>query len=435
MVGLAVAAVSAAAPDAFALTNKTAPEVINVPASQSPITIIVNPESTAVTEKSPQYIDDAIGLLELVVGIFALVVAILGLFGFLEIRKWKEQRKEFQEQINSAEQKIKDFDNKINEAKQKVEDAENMAKEAERQAEKSKKLATEIENIFKRIIISKEQIERIRIEAQEKMSGVVLPPITEEPSEEIKSKLDEFAERIEILETVGVNLNAEDFFKIAKNYYYKENYKESLQAIDKSIKINPKNASAWTGKGAALERLNRPEVALEAYDEAIKLEPDYALARYNKGIALGKLKKHNEALKAFDKAIDLKPDFAKAWDNKGIALGKLERYEEALKAFDKAIELKPDFAEAWDNKGFALNNLERHEEALKAHDMAIKLKPDLANAYFNRACVYALIGDKENALKDLAKAIELDGKCKEKARTDKDFSSLRDDPDFKALIG
>jgi len=215
-----------------------------------------------------------------------------------------------------------------------------------------------------------------------------------------KQKLDEFTRKLEESEVFGIEPKGDDYFYRGTDFYEKGNY----------------------------------ELALESFDKAIELKPDWALAWYNKGTTLARLKRYEEALKTYDKAIDLKRDWVQAWYGKGIMLGKLERYEDELKAYDKAIELNLDYGDAWINKSATLDKLRRYDEALKACDKAIKLKPCQALAWYNRACTYALIGDKENALKDLAKAIKLDKKFKEDAKTDEDFKSLWDDPDFKKLV-
>jgi tetratricopeptide (TPR) repeat protein len=46
------------------------------------------------------------------------------------------------------------------------------------------------------------------------------------------------------------------------------------QAVDR----DPRNADAWTGKGVALQHLERYEAAIEAYDRALEVAPDHAMA-------------------------------------------------------------------------------------------------------------------------------------------------------------
>jgi len=45
------------------------------------------------------------------------------------------------------------------------------------------------------------------------------------------------------------------------------------------------------------------------------------------------------------------------------------------------------------------------------------------------------LGKRNEALDDLRKAIELDPTCGEDAKTDEDFANLREDPEFRELVG
>jgi hypothetical protein len=67
-------------------------------------------------------------------------------------------------------------------------------------------------------------------------------------------------------------------------------------------------------------------------------------------------------------------------------------------------------------------------------------RPDAATLHYNLACLEALQGNRDAALAGLRRALEVlpDGRKAElatSARDDEDFASLRDDPEFQALIG
>ena len=52
-----------------------------------------------------------------------------------------------------------------------------------------------------------------------------------------------------------------------------------LLRYEQAIERDPRSADAWTGKGVALQQLERFRDALEAYDRALALKPDHELAR------------------------------------------------------------------------------------------------------------------------------------------------------------
>ncbi|HVG36694.1 MAG TPA: tetratricopeptide repeat protein, partial [Thermoplasmata archaeon] len=52
-----------------------------------------------------------------------------------------------------------------------------------------------------------------------------------------------------------------------------------LLRYEQAIERDLRNADAWTGKGVALQQLERFREALEAYDRALSLKPNHELAR------------------------------------------------------------------------------------------------------------------------------------------------------------
>jgi tetratricopeptide (TPR) repeat protein len=74
------------------------------------------------------------------------------------------------------------------------------------------------------------------------------------------------------------------------------------KAYEEAIRLNPKEADAWIGKGSALGKQDKNDEAIKAYEEAIRLDPNDVAAWYNKGVALEALGKTAEANDAFAKA-------------------------------------------------------------------------------------------------------------------------------------
>jgi hypothetical protein len=58
--------------------------------------------------------------------------------------------------------------------------------------------------------------------------------------------------------------------------------------------------------------------------------------------------------------------------------------------------------------------------------------PDHGRALYNVACAEALLGERDVALDHLARAVEVEPKCREWAQGDEDLDSLRDDPRWPA---
>ena len=129
-----------------------------------------------------------------------------------------------------------------------------------------------------------------------------------------------------------------------------------------------------------------------------------------------------------------KPDDDRAWERKGDALSKLEKYGEAVDSYDKALQYKPDDDRAWENKGDALYYLGKYAESLKSYNTALQYNPDDDWALYQIACIYGLQNNVPLALENLQKAIKLDSKYRDTAKTDPDFDLIREQPEFQELL-
>ena len=95
-------------------------------------------------------------------------------------------------------------------------------------------------------------------------------------------------------------------------------YGEALQAFEKSLKFDKKDADSWDGKAEALHGLNKHEEALQAVEKAIKFgdKDDLADYLYDKGDYFSHLGKNKEALEGCDKLLKIDPkEFIKRHDS------------------------------------------------------------------------------------------------------------------------
>ncbi len=232
----------------------------------------------------------------------------------------------------------------------------------------------------------------------------------------------------------AVKEDAEIWFYLATTYYYLEKYAEAIQSYNKALKIKPDYHEAWYNKGIALGNLVQLDEAIQSYNKALKIKPDYHEAWYNKGVALGNLGQLHEAIQSYNIALEIKPDYHEAWYNKGVALGNLVQLDEAIQSYNKALEIKPDDHQAWYNKGVALMSSKQYQEALNSYQKALEINPNDAIVYYNIACYYALQNNVSLAVENLHRAINLDETCREMAKTNSDFDSIRDEQLFKQII-
>ncbi len=149
----------------------------------------------------------------------------------------------------------------------------------------------------------------------------------------------------------------------ATSYSQKEQtkaYEEALLAYDKAIetaKSDHELSMAWEGRGMGLDLLGKKDESIEAYNKAVELDSKNAGAWLGKGVVLlnqafitNNSSLNLEGEKAVDKALEIDPQDPWAWANKGSALLGQKKYDEAIKAYDKALELDPDYEDARNNR-------------------------------------------------------------------------------------
>ena len=112
---------------------------------------------------------------------------------------------------------------------------------------------------------------------------------------------------------------------------------EKLDVIVKS--------GALEGRAKVLD-LKDYERALADYDRALKINPRYARAFHGRGDTYMAKGDVDRAIADYDEAIRLDPNSVESWNNLGIAKTQLNALPEAIEAFSRALKLKPDFAPA-----------------------------------------------------------------------------------------
>ncbi|MGH1376033.1 MAG: tetratricopeptide repeat protein [Alphaproteobacteria bacterium] len=148
------------------------------------------------------------------------------------------------------------------------------------------------------------------------------------------------------------------------------------------------------------------------------------------------VKKWVDAIKNYDEVIKRDSDNLVAYFNRGIANGKIEEYDASIADYDEVIRIFPKDAYAYNNRGLSKHNLDDYKAAIEDYDVAIGLAPRNDAPYYNKSCAYALMGKPvEEILELLKKAIGLNDKNIEMAREDDDFVSLRENKEFRKLVG
>ncbi len=250
-----------------------------------------------------------------------------------------------------------------------------------------------------------------------------------QPQQVIKLK-EELAE----VKSLPPSESIEDLLAQAAAYYYAEEYEDAKETYDRILTLNPDYPVAFSNRGNTYHKLEKYDEALTDYNHSLELEPDHPDTIMNRGVTYEKLERYDEALTDYNRSLELRPDDPLTLMNRGVTYYQLRRYDEALADYNRSVELRPDDPATLNNRGVTLRYFGRYDEALTDFNRSLELKPYAPNTLYNLACFSSLQGKVDDALTYLEKAIVLDKKNIEDAKTDTDFDNIREDPRFKKLI-
>lgn len=192
--------------------------------------------------------------------------------------------------------------------------------------------------------------------------------------------------------------------------------------------------------------------AILCYRQAIR---KHASAAYYNKIAISELLLMHpaEAEKAAKKAVHKDKRMAEAWNNLAVSYYMRNRYEMAIRCYQWAILLKPNFASFHNNLAAAFMDSKQFERGMTEYRKAFEIDPsffehpsqngvsahmsspkDRAQFSFVMARLFAGNGDLDRALHFLRAAIEDGYPSIDDVYRDQEFTSVRKDERFQALM-
>jgi Flp pilus assembly protein TadD len=172
-------------------------------------------------------------------------------------------------------------------------------------------------------------------------------------------------------------------------------------------------ARMYFNQGVAHGLKGEPEAAIAEYEKSIRLDPDNASVFVNRGKARATKGDLDNAVVDYDKAISMDPDYALAYNNRCFAQLKKENFDAAIVDCGKAIALEPTFAYAYNNRGLAFASQGKLDKAMPDYDKSIALDGENIFAYQNRGDARLKTGNWDGAVADFEKCISIDAKSAE----------------------
>jgi tetratricopeptide (TPR) repeat protein len=131
----------------------------------------------------------------------------------------------------------------------------------------------------------------------------------------------------------------------AERLWLEKRYIPAEKAYLQVIKLDPKNASAYTRLGMIYSLQKNYDDAKECFRIAARLEPSGA-AFHNLGLACVESRNLVKAIASFEKAAMFEPT-AERYTNLAKAYQKLANWNQAAATLEKVVELAPTTANLW----------------------------------------------------------------------------------------
>ncbi len=175
--------------------------------------------------------------------------------------------------------------------------------------------------------------------------------------------------------------------RVALGTVYREQglYDEAEQAYSAALRLKPKLAEAYSGRGIVRElRGDSGDAALDDFAAAASLAPQDASLHNNLGFALYLRGRYAEATQAFRAALALDPSARRIRNNLGFAYGRLGQMDKARREFERAGEV----AAVLNNLGYLMEQAQDVGAACDYYRRAGELDPNLSvtRNNFERAC-------------------------------------------------
>jgi TolB-like protein/Flp pilus assembly protein TadD len=212
-------------------------------------------------------------------------------------------------------------------------------------------------------------------------------------------------------------------------------------ASRKALELDPELAETHTSRGLALAFAKRYEEAEQEFETAIRLNPKLFEAHYFYGRARFQQGKLAEAAQSFEEASRVRPDdyqavhfLAQTYEGLGRQADAEAAGRRDLQLIEHHVELNPDDSRALNLGSTSLAKSGQRERGLEWAKRALAIDPEDSGMLYNTACFYAVQGETDEAINCLEKAIQYGFGLRGWLENDPDFSSVRGDPRFQAIL-
>ena len=182
---------------------------------------------------------------------------------------------------------------------------------------------------------------------------------------------------------------------------------EMLYALDKPAMLVIDDSKHWgVSNGLPLSEKDLQE-SVEYYSNTIKIDPKDSSAYRKRADAYSSLKKYDLAIGDLTRCIELTPDRPGDRSTRALVYRDAGQYQAAINDCDDLLRLFPGY-NAYQNRGIIYDRMGEKDKALADYSKAIELDPQRPGPWWNRACFYERNGKFKEAISDFENTLKAD---------------------------
>lgn len=220
----------------------------------------------------------------------------------------------------------------------------------------------------------------------------------------------------------------------AQSYAEIDNYERAITDMMKCVEETGEKDYSPVAYLADFYRMDGQfDEAIKWFSKLIDIEPTDAFGYYRRGWCYELMGNDEEAMKNYNMGIDIDDKYPYIYLMRGEQYLKRGDREKANADFEEIIK-RDTVADSSTCRMYALHFLGRDVEAIEWMDQVIENDPDEKGNYYDQACLYARMGKSQESVVALRTAFEKGYRTFAHIEADDDLDSVRELPEFKALI-
>ena len=216
--------------------------------------------------------------------------------------------------------------------------------------------------------------------------------------------------------------------------FYDYDFVAAEREFERSIELNPRNATAHHFFGFYLGLMGRYEEGYTELKRAIRLDPHSGVIHCSLGFVYSTARRYEQAIEQLEKALELDPGMAGAHGVLGYTYLFKSMYEPAIAALRKGVELSQGASVFLASLGEAYAAAGSRDEAQKTLVQLTELSKQRYVMPYPVARIYTALGKKDEALRWLETAYRERAALMVFLKIDPPLDDLRSDPRFQDLL-